>query len=183
MNVNLLWVPLLDPRQARTKGYLKPCEVEDAKQLMTEALVDMQEHRPFSPGPIGPPAFLSPIRTRQVVIGRYDARLYRACDQSTTVPAVVDGRAACTAKVVSFFAMCLTSPANMTPETWWLAKGSQLPMMAGLAIKWLACIATSVPSERVFSMSGNIVSIRRCALTPRLVENLVFLAHNAEKTR
>lgn len=76
MNANLLCVPLLDPLQARTKAYLKPCEVEDAKQLMTETLIEILEHRSLSVGPSKLPAFLSTIRTRQDVIDRYDARLY-----------------------------------------------------------------------------------------------------------
>ena len=40
-------------------------------------------------------------------------------------------------------------------------------------------MATSVPSERLFSVAGNIVSAKRAALLPENVEKLVFLHENA----
>ena len=47
-----------------------------------------------------------------------------------------------------------------------------------MAKKYLGIVATSVPSERLFSMAGNVVTAKRCALEPENVEKLVFLHDN-----
>ena len=43
-----------------------------------------------------------------------------------------------------------------------------------MARKYLGVVATSVPSERLFSTAGNIVSAKRSAMDPENVESLVF---------
>jgi hypothetical protein len=52
--------------------------------------------------------------------------------------------------------------------------------MSKLARKWLGCVATSVSSERAFSTGGNVVAVKRAALTPEMVRHLVMLAQNAK---
>ena len=47
-----------------------------------------------------------------------------------------------------------------------------------LAQKYLSIVATSVPSESLFSATGNIVGAKRAALLPENVEKLVFLHEN-----
>ena len=39
--------------------------------------------------------------------------------------------------------------------------------------------ATSTPSERVFSVAGIVVDRKQCALTPEMVDALVFLNKNS----
>lgn len=64
---------------------------------------------------------------------------------------------------------------------WWKAHSSELPLLANLAKYILCCAATSVASERLFSLSGHIVSKRRNSLKPSMVDMLVFLAFNCNK--
>jgi hypothetical protein len=64
------------------------------------------------------------------------------------------------------------------PFMWWKAHENRFPVLAPVARMWLGCVATSVPSERAFSTSGNIVTARRCSLAPTLVRDLVFIAEN-----
>ena len=45
----------------------------------------------------------------------------------------------------------------------------------------LCVLATSVPSERVFSIAGQVVNARRACLLPDNVNMLVFLAENVDK--
>ena len=45
--------------------------------------------------------------------------------------------------------------------------------------KYLGKVATSVPSERLFSVTGNIVNSKRSSLDPSNVEKLVFSHDNS----
>jgi len=69
-------------------------------------------------------------------------------------------------------------PAEGDPLVWWRGHASELPHLARIARKLLCIPATSVPSERLFSASGHIVSPRRSLLKPDKVNMLTFLHFN-----
>ncbi|XP_056092489.1 E3 SUMO-protein ligase ZBED1-like [Rhinichthys klamathensis goyatoka] len=69
-------------------------------------------------------------------------------------------------------------PAEEDPLVWWKGHASELPHLARVARKLLCIPATSVPSERVFSASGHIVSPQRALLKPDKVNMLTFLHFN-----
>jgi len=50
-----------------------------------------------------------------------------------------------------------------------------------MALKYACIPATSVPSERIFSKAGQIVSQRRNRLSPKNVDVLIFLNKNLER--
>ncbi|EGZ11392.1 hypothetical protein PHYSODRAFT_412203, partial [Phytophthora sojae] len=64
------------------------------------------------------------------------------------------------------------------PFWWWKVNGDNYPNLRKLARKWLGAVATSVPSERAFSTSGNIITVKRSSLKPTMVRDLVFMAEN-----
>ncbi|XP_076879095.1 E3 SUMO-protein ligase ZBED1-like [Brachyhypopomus gauderio] len=64
------------------------------------------------------------------------------------------------------------------PLLWWKTNEPTYPLIAKLAKRYLAIPATSVPSERVFSTAGDIVTASRSALTADNVDKLIFLAKN-----
>ena len=64
------------------------------------------------------------------------------------------------------------------PITWWKANQERYPLLAKLAKQLLCVPATSVPSERVFSMSGTITNAKRNSLKPENLDTLVFLNKN-----
>lgn len=66
------------------------------------------------------------------------------------------------------------------PLAWWKLHKLSFPRLARLARKYLCIPATSSPSERLISTSGNIVSCQRTGLKPAKVDRLVFLAKNLE---
>jgi len=68
------------------------------------------------------------------------------------------------------------------PLPWWKSECVRYPVLAKVAKKFLCLCATSVPSERVFSCGGHIVSDRRTCLKPQRVDSLVFLAQNLKWT-
>ncbi|CAL9695097.1 unnamed protein product [Knipowitschia caucasica] len=72
--------------------------------------------------------------------------------------------------------ICIESDAD--PLKWWKDHEVAFPALSRLANKYLCVPATSSPSERVFSCSGNIVTCHRASLKPESVDRLIFLAQN-----
>ncbi|XP_046567979.1 E3 SUMO-protein ligase ZBED1-like [Haliotis rubra] len=67
---------------------------------------------------------------------------------------------------------------NTNPLKWWHVHDLKYPFLSKVA-KYLLCIpATSVPSERVFSTAGDIVTVQRATLAPDQVDKLIFLKRN-----
>lgn len=64
------------------------------------------------------------------------------------------------------------------PLQWWKERQVNYKFLS-ILIKWFLCItSTSVPSERLFSSAGNLLSERRSRLSPENVEKLLFLYEN-----
>ncbi|KAM3842884.1 E3 SUMO-protein ligase ZBED1-like [Diretmus argenteus] len=66
------------------------------------------------------------------------------------------------------------------PLQWWKKHQYSFPRLSKLAKKYLSIPATSAPSERLFSVGGNIVTCHRASLKPDVVDRLVFLANNLQ---
>ena len=64
---------------------------------------------------------------------------------------------------------------------WWRKREQAYPNISVLAKKYLSIPASSVSSERIFSLAGNIVTKKRCRLSPEMVDMLVFLHKNRKK--
>ena len=62
---------------------------------------------------------------------------------------------------------------------WW-KKQVDLPLLSKLARSYLSIPATSVPSERVFSTAGDILTATRSRLLPEHVDQLIFLKKNVQ---
>ncbi|XP_011668672.1 zinc finger BED domain-containing protein 1 isoform X2 [Strongylocentrotus purpuratus] len=67
---------------------------------------------------------------------------------------------------------------TVNPLTWWQGNYGRFPLLQQLARKYLAIPATSVPSERVFSAAGSIVTAKRSCLLPENLDMLIFLSEN-----
>lgn len=69
-------------------------------------------------------------------------------------------------------------PLDADPLKWWKAHEHEYPHLAMLARRYLAVPGTSVPSERVFSTAGDIVTSSRSVLSTENVDTLIFLKKN-----
>ncbi|KAG9272324.1 zinc finger BED domain-containing protein 1-like [Astyanax mexicanus] len=69
-------------------------------------------------------------------------------------------------------------PLSENPLTWWRLHAGEYPLLARQAKRYLCIPGTSVPSERVFSTAGDIVTAQRSCLTPQHVDQLLFLQKN-----
>jgi len=67
------------------------------------------------------------------------------------------------------------------PLVWWKGGVSVYPKLSAMAKRQLSIVATSVPSERVFSKSGQLISERRSRLTAKNVQMVMFLNANIGK--
>ena len=61
------------------------------------------------------------------------------------------------------------------PLVWWKMREDQYPLMANLARRYFSIPATSVRSEEIFSVAGNVLCEKRNRLLPENVDKLVFL--------
>ncbi|KAK1889018.1 Zinc finger BED domain containing protein 1 [Dissostichus eleginoides] len=66
------------------------------------------------------------------------------------------------------------------PLRWWRENKGRFPVLSKLARSFLCIPATSTPSERIFSVAGNICSQKRASLSGDHVEMLTFLHFNPE---
>jgi hypothetical protein len=69
-------------------------------------------------------------------------------------------------------------PLKDNPLEWWKQNEQYYPMLARMAKRLLCVPATSVPSERVFSTAGDIVTATRAQLKAKHVDMLIFLKKN-----
>lgn len=79
---------------------------------------------------------------------------------------------------LSSYSLTARLESDTDPLKWWKELGINYPALSKVAKKYLLVPATSSPSERVFSCSGNIVTCYRASLKPETVDRLVFLAQN-----
>ena len=65
---------------------------------------------------------------------------------------------------VRYIDMYLQYPTDKSPLDWWKLECKRMPLLSVLAHKYLSLCATSVPSERVFSIAGHLVSKEHSSL-------------------
>lgn len=74
-----------------------------------------------------------------------------------------------------------SAPISQNPMLWWSQNAIKYPELSKLARAVLSIPGTSVPSERVFSCAGDIVTATRSCLDPEMVDKLIFLKMNTQK--
>ncbi|KAJ8390632.1 hypothetical protein AAFF_G00102380 [Aldrovandia affinis] len=69
-------------------------------------------------------------------------------------------------------------PVDGDPLAWWKSNECKYPHIAMMARCYLAVPGTSVPSERVFSTAGDILTAKRSTLSPDNADILIFFLNN-----
>ena len=69
-------------------------------------------------------------------------------------------------------------PRSSNPLAWWKSRQLLYPRLTQLMLARLCILATSVPSERVFSKMGMVISQRRSRLKPEKAKQIMFLNGN-----
>jgi hypothetical protein len=70
------------------------------------------------------------------------------------------------------------APITSCPLEWWRDNQQHYPLLSKLARIYLCVPATSVPSERLFSCAGDLVTAQRSLLSGENVDMLIFLKKN-----
>ncbi|KAK3108517.1 hypothetical protein FSP39_009667 [Pinctada imbricata] len=81
-------------------------------------------------------------------------------------------------EVANYFSTVTDTNENQTLLQWWMQNESVYPHVSILAKKYLAIPASSVPSERVFSLAGILINKKRSRLSPDNVDLFIFLNKN-----
>ena len=76
--------------------------------------------------------------------------------------------------------MSATQKRNTNVLNWWKENQKSYPNLFKLAKAYLHIPATSVPSERIFSLAGYIVRDRRSRILADNVNKAIFLKRNAK---
>ena len=61
------------------------------------------------------------------------------------------------------------------PLGWWKQHGHHFPTLSRLACRFLSISTTSCPVERLFSVAGQVDTVRRSSVSPDTMTLLVFL--------
>jgi hypothetical protein len=71
-------------------------------------------------------------------------------------------------------------PRKEDPLRWWKMRQHVYPELSNVALKYVCVLGTSVPSERVFSKMGEILTERRTRLKAKYVKQLIFINGNSD---
>jgi len=69
-------------------------------------------------------------------------------------------------------------PRQSNPLSWWRDSSHLFPRVAAVVRTLLCAPATSVPSERIFSLAGEVFSKKRCRLGAEKANKMIFLKKN-----
>lgn len=67
--------------------------------------------------------------------------------------------------------------------TWWKVNAYKFPHVVQVAQSILGIPASSVPSERVFSKPGELLTVKRLKIKPEKVDLLLFLKDRKEEIK
>lgn len=169
----------MDPRVAKTMSHVKPEKLAETRQKVLEAVVNMADNVTLS-------ASNTESSSRELLASPEPVlnRMFGYSESKDNSP--VEKK--CADEIVKYLDIAKAlivpkRPQDFDTLAWWSVNRAAYPSISKLARKWLGAVATSVPSERAFSTSGNIITAKRSSLAPELVRNLVFIADNLHRMK
>lgn len=185
----LLWISALDPRSAEfrylsqdeaslARTHLKIAALQMAKEMSENKDHDVRHGRVSNRSTPQSSAIKENLAwLTDVFSGGLDE-----CETEELTMADEKLKEKCESELTLYFSDAHGTPVTTNPLEWWTKdRRNKYPILASLARKWLGCIATSVPSERAFSKSGNVVTTKRCSLDPETVRDIMFVSENYEE--
>lgn len=138
-------------------------EMRETYQLTSESSSAAPPAAASAPGPNSAPV-------KKGIWGDFDTQVLAAQQHRTTgTDALIEMRRYMEEKPV---------PRDQDPLLWWQSHKQAFPSLSRLATEYLGITASSIPSERIFSKAGVLVSQRRNRLKGDHVNMLLFLNKN-----
>ena len=163
---------LLDPRfkkipfrDARAIDKMTQRIVSDAKALYQETQQQQNEHTPSATVHNDPPT------TSQSGCNPVWEIFDQQAAESTSrrVPTIT-----ALSEIEQYFKLPVINR-KKDPLLWWKQNCHAFPMLEKVARVYLCTVATSVPSERLFSKAGELISARRNSIKPKNINMFLFL--------
>jgi hypothetical protein len=115
---------------------------------------------------------LSQVGSGSALWRSFDREVYRSSERNE------DGDDLIEAELEKYLKMS-NLPRSANPLKWWANVGREVyPKIHEVSKRYLVIPATSVPSERVFSLAGEVLSKKRCAMSDKNAATLIFLKEN-----
>ncbi|KAE8877493.1 hypothetical protein PF005_g26675 [Phytophthora fragariae] len=184
----LLWISALDPRSAELKhlshedaktaiAHLKVAVFEMGKNIRATQSASEEDSRVVQDSSRPPSAAQKNVAWLTEVFSGGTERY------EEEAPTVADDKLKdeCDSQVQQYLGDAHGTRVTTDALQWWSTRRGKYPIVEALARKWLGCIATSVPSERAFSKSGNVVTSKRCSLDPEIIRDTLFVSENYEE--
>lgn len=166
-NVTLLMATMLDPR-FKDKFFTSSAVRDEAKSLLIEKMNEKLPSQHSSDEPSEPPEKRPPTE----VMKCFDEILEEAGSSSLAITAIT--------VVEQYLAEPNIHYHTGNASTWWAENRLRFPVLSELALQYLSPPPTSVPSERRFSIAGDIYDEKRNRLDPERAETLLFIRNNFE---
>jgi hypothetical protein len=181
---DMLWISILDSWVSAMRNFSVEQRAAAERDLLAAALVVAQEQARADTRPQATNeqrgVRTTPLKPREQYMSMIynDGKDMSEQAERTTSPSTRELQQRCKAELDACMIESDGYDRNADPLDWWSLHGKKFPILSVLARRWLSCVATSAPSERAFSTGGNIVTAKRCSLSPTNVRDAVFVADN-----
>jgi hypothetical protein len=175
LNKAILFAHALDPR-FKTLGILDDDNKEELWVALKQEMIRLKPERLQIPSDVHEQT--SPVAAARPpgLMQKY-ANLYAQSTASTR--SATSWQSKCDVELSKYLEVASVPICEkFDPLEWWKAHSTEFPTLWLLATVYFAIPATSAPSERAFSVAGNIVTMRRCRLNDRNLEDLHHLHEN-----
>lgn len=78
-------------------------------------------------------------------------------------------------EIIEYLQFKCPSDVDLDVLQWWNSKKSEFPKLSKFALNIHSIPSSSIPSERLFSTSGNVITEKRTRLNPNSIENILIL--------
>lgn len=172
-NMFLKTATMLDPRHKRLKcikSNLRDAVVTHLKllaKLELDSMTNVEENDTESVDGV----------QAQPPIPKKSRFVYESAEESSDEQEEIATNKSEAIRVVDLYLSMPLLDEESDPLLWWEHHKNSLFPLGNFARKYLACPATSVPSERLFSSAGNIISKKRASLLPQNANKMVCCAN------